>query len=114
MAKENSSTAEVIAEADVGQPVMTGDTIAKLAGMDDAALATTLGYAQQLDDAKAQIKELNALSGKGREYAESRIKDMLTPRIYDLKWTLEEAQRKAKRKDAQTALKDCDCCSVLD
>src|SRR5262245_47485724 len=113
MAQSEKNAAETIAAAPVEQ-VVQGDTISKLAGMNDAELAQVLGYAQQLEDSKTQIADLNELQGKGREYAEGRVRDMLTPRIYDLRYTLEEAQRKNARKDAKTAMADCGCDSVLD
>lgn len=90
------------------------DTISRLAGMNDDELAQVLGLTQKFQDTKAQIQTLNGIKGEGRKYAEQRISEMLTPRVYDLDYIVESAQRKNSKKDAKAAMNDCSPCSVLD
>lgn len=92
----------------------TQDTISRLAAMNDEELAQVLGMTQKFQDTKAQIQTLNGIKGEGRKYAEQRISEMLTPRVYDLDYIVEAAQRKNSKKDAKAALNDCSPCSVLD
>lgn len=102
-----ATAAKTVAEAEVPEL----DSIAKLAAMDDTTLAATMGLSAKLEDAKKQIAEMNKLTGKGREYAETRVKEMLTPHIYDLSYTVEEAKRRNKPKTARAEMANtsCDC-----
>lgn len=90
-------------------------TIDKLAAMDDSTLLTALGFTKQLENAREAIAEMQKLSGKAREEAESRIENMFAPHVYpnEFKYIVEDAKRAANRKDGKAALCDCSPCSVL-
>lgn len=88
-------------------------TLKELAAMPDEELMDVLGFKKRFEEAKEQIAEMDKLSGKGREHAETRIQEMLTPNVYhsDFKYILDSAKR--KNKTGADELKDCSPCSCL-
>lgn len=89
-------------------------SVEELLALDDPALMEALGLTRQLESAKENLQKISKLTGKAREFADSRLEELLTPRIGDnnLRYLVEDAERIAK-KGGKEALNDCSPCSVM-
>lgn len=87
--------------------------IKDLAAMDDATLMKTLQIDKKIESARKGIAEMDALTGKAREYAEKRVERMFEPHIYpeDMSYIADDAKRATKTGKEESA--DCCCTSVM-
>ena len=91
-------------------------SIEQLKKMSDDDLRELLGYDKKIATFKEDIAKADGLSGDARKIVEDRIESMFTPNIYveDLKYTIQDAERQAKRKrSGKDEICSCDC-NILD
>lgn len=85
--------------------------IKTLQGKTDDELQTLLGFKSKIECFREDLATADKLSGKARETVERRLEEMFTPRPYveDLKYTIESAERQAKRKTGKGEAAYCGC-----
>jgi hypothetical protein len=90
-------------------------SIATISALSDAELHDLLGHNKELKDVREAIAELQTLKGEARKFAENRIEDMFSPKVYagSLKYLPDDARRAAKDKSKSAALNDSSPGSVL-
>jgi hypothetical protein len=90
------------------------DLIDELLGMDDAALATKLGFNDRVKQFKADLTRASKLQGDGRKKVATTLSKMFTPQSYaveDLGWQIDSAERKANGKTSPAEIAGC-CCDM--
>lgn len=84
-----------------------------LVALSDEELGKVLGYDKKVEQVRGYLSDMQALTGKAREYAENKIKERFTPNVdnYDFKYIAEDAKRATK--SGKEAAEDCCCRSVI-
>jgi hypothetical protein len=89
------------------------DLIDELSGMDDAALANKLGFADKVKAFRDDLARAGKLAGDPRKKVLDTLDRMFRPSIYpdELHYTVESAERKAAGKTTPSEIVSCcgDC-----
>lgn len=105
----------VVGETDELEMAEENPSIETISQLSDAEIGDLLGHDKEIEEIREGIKMLDTLKGKAREYAQKRIEDMFSPKIYvgELKYLAEDAKRQARRDSKEAALDDDSPTSVI-
>lgn len=88
------------------------DIISELAGLDDGALSTKIGFTAKLKTIKDNLAKADALTGEPRKKIVKDLERGLAPSTYvfeDLEWQIKHAQQKEKTGCSPADVISCAC-----
>lgn len=96
--------------ADTSSTPASSDIIKELIALDDASLATKLGFTDKTKSFREDIARADKLTGKGRDMVVDKLKDMFAPQSYSIDSIGYTVDRAAKSGDKTTPQSIVDCC----